>query len=339
MAAEFMGLPRGEIVKHPLCQGEEVHRVFIPTAAASAAQSESRDGLLPVIVYYHGAGGHALAGGPDWALSQGLPALLSSPDGRLEGDKALKASEEGHIFQQEKFPFIVLIPMVAPHIRDDLDGVEQYDSPTKTNTLNGYTVTGLATKDSGARYLGAAQQFPLMRPRVAQMVEHAIRHLNGDPKRVTAMGMSQGGRGALELCAARPDLFAGCVSACGMFGNNWQYENHVSPAMPDHAVQSLLSLPGGVWLFHSADDSCVPVENSRLIVRTLRAAKQLGASEGELQNQDEGNPVKYTEFETAPPGTSPYDLSGKLVPGHGSFEIAFRDPAVYSWILRCCVRP
>lgn len=334
MAAEFLGLPRGEIVTHPLCLGEEAHRVFIPTAAASGANE--RDGRLPVLVYLHGAGG---LGNPDWALGQGLPALLSGPDGRLEGDKALIASEEGQIFQQEKFPFIVLMPMMFPRIRDDLHGTMQFEASTNTNPFNKYTETGLATKDTGACYVQAEHTWPLLRPRIVQLVEHAIRHLSGDPKRVTVMGLSQGGRGAMELAAARPDLFAGCVSACGMFGNHLLQENRVSAPMPENAARSLLSLPAGVWLFHGANDAVVPVENSRQVVRTLRAAKQLGAKEDELQNQDEANPVKYTEFETALPGTSPHDLSGDCAPGHGSFELAFRDPTLYSWILRCCVRP
>lgn len=77
-----------------------------------------------------------------------------------------------------------------------------------------------------------------------------------------------------------------------------------------------------------ADDSVIPVAAADGMVKALAAAAA------------QGSEVRYVRYQHAPgPPISEYSA---LV-GHGSYEIAYRDAALYEWLLRhqCdkCGRP
>ena len=77
-----------------------------------------------------------------------------------------------------------------------------------------------------------------------------------------------------------------------------------------------------VWAFHGANDEVVPVTFSDRWVSGLRA---------QAHRKSE---VRYTKYPDAPP--PPMD-EFKHLTGHGSYELAYRDPELYRWLLshRC----
>ena len=107
-----------------------------------------------------------------------------------------------------------------------------------------------------------------------------------DPQRIYVTGISMGGFATWALMAMRPDLFAASVPVCGGGDPGW------APRMKD--------IP--VWAFHGAEDNVVPVEYTRRMVESLRAAG--------------GNP-KYTEYA----GT-----------GHDSWTPAYEEPDLLDWM-------
>ena len=107
-----------------------------------------------------------------------------------------------------------------------------------------------------------------------------------DSKRLYATGMSMGGYGTWDLIARNPTMFAAAVPVCGA-------------GDPTQAT----ALKGmGLWAFHSADDTAVPVSGSRDMVRALWASGQTpGYSE-------------YTNY------------------GHASWNAAYGTPDLVRWL-------
>ena len=66
---------------------------------------------------------------------------------------------------------------------------------------------------------------------------------------------------------------------------------------------------------NSADDAVVAVKNTDDAVEALKAAG----------NTD----VKYTRYDTAPPCVT----ANRDLIGHGSYELAFADSEMYTWLL------
>ncbi len=113
-----------------------------------------------------------------------------------------------------------------------------------------------------------------------------------DPRRIHLTGISMGGYGTWSIAAAHPDLWASIVPICG--GGD-----------PRKAAQ-ISGIP--CWAFHGDADDVIPVEESRAMVRALRAAG--------------GNP-HYTEFHNV---------------GHNSWDLAYATPESFEWLARN-VRP
>ncbi|MDY3551923.1 prolyl oligopeptidase family serine peptidase [Gemmata sp. JC717] len=86
-----------------------------------------------------------------------------------------------------------------------------------------------------------------------------------DPDRVSIVGMSMGGYGALDAVQRRPELFAACVPICGA-GDLAKAKDIAHVA---------------VWAFHGDADTVVPAKGSRDIVAALKKA---------------GAEPKYTEY-------------------------------------------
>ena len=99
-------------------------------------------------------------------------------------------------------------------------------------------------------------------------------------------------------------------------------EEGVTPPMPPDAVKRLIGMP--IWLHHAKTDSVVKIENSKIVVEAMQEANAEKAEDL----------VKFTEYDDAPPGTSPHDMSGKIAPGHGVFDLVFRNPEIYTWLLQ-----
>jgi predicted peptidase len=120
-------------------------------------------------------------------------------------------------------------------------------------------------------------------------VERVVGQVNADVRRIYLTGFSMGGFGAWELAAEIPERFAAVAIVSG--GGN-----------PLHA-RKFSSLP--IWLFHSAADEAIKVENGDTLFESLRA-----------QNA----PVNYTRYHDA---------------GHvATCERAYTSSLLYDWLLQ-----
>jgi len=106
-----------------------------------------------------------------------------------------------------------------------------------------------------------------------------------DAQRVYVTGQSMGGYGTWAAITRYPGRFAAAAPICG--GG-------------DPSAAARIGIP--VWAFHGADDKTVPVEQSRMMVKALKAG---------------GAKPRYTEY----PGV-----------GHNSYEKAFSDSELVEWL-------
>lgn len=112
-----------------------------------------------------------------------------------------------------------------------------------------------------------------------------------DSLRLYVVGLSMGGFGTWDLIARYPDIFAAAVPICG--GGD------------ERMAPFLGKMP--IWAFHGARDEAVPPENSRRMIRAIRAAG--------------GNP-RYTEYPDA---------------SHNSWDPAMREPELLPWLFSCAL--
>ena len=91
---------------------------------------------------------------------------------------------------------------------------------------------------------------------VMQMIERTLKEEKIDPDRVYLTGLSMGGFGSFDLAIRHPDWFAAVAPICGA---------------ADPAKVGVLGHTA-VWLAHGDADTTVPVERSRSVVQSLRAA-------------------------------------------------------------------
>jgi predicted peptidase len=125
----------------------------------------------------------------------------------------------------------------------------------------------------------------------AQLVLAGIDELQAtyaiDPDRIYLTGASAGGAGTWDLISRNgTGRFAAAVPVTG--------------ANDPSRAAVIARLP--IWAFHGAEDAVSPVENTREMVRNLRAL---------------GSPVKYTEY----PGV-----------GHDSWTRAYAEPELFTWL-------
>jgi len=135
-------------------------------------------------------------------------------------------------------------------------------------------------------------------------LEDASKEFRGDTQRTYLTGLSMGGYGTWYLAGKYPHRFAAIVPICGGILmpdiSRQQPPDDVKPYV-DAAKKIGASTP--VWIFHGADDSVVPVEESRRMNDAMRA---------------QGGEVHYTEY----PGVN-----------HNSWEKAYAEPELFTWML------
>lgn len=144
---------------------------------------------------------------------------------------------------------------------------------------------------------------------------YIMRRYGGDPKRVHLTGQSMGGWGAWAYAGSRPKVFASVVPICSYVNSDAQL------------IATELCCADGpkggccpaVWMFHAANDVVVPVEQSEEMNSTLF----------EL-NHAKGQVVKFTRYASGP---APPGQEFAAMFGHGSYELAFREPSLYNWML------
>jgi len=118
-----------------------------------------------------------------------------------------------------------------------------------------------------------------------------------DATRVYLTGLSMGGYGAWSLAVNFPEYFAAAAPVCG--GGNG-----IDVLLAEGArKRALQSLP--IWAFHGANDTVVPVSESR---RMLTALKLAGCRRAKL---------------TVYPKT-----------GHDSYTRTYNNPRLYEWLLK-----
>lgn len=149
-------------------------------------------------------------------------------------------------------------------------------------------------------------------PKVQQLVARTISQHRGDPTRVSLTGQSMGGGGLWHYASKAPRMWSALVPVC-------------AAARPSQSLADGSCCKQGpahgccppVWAFHGANDRVVPVTYSDRMIEMLRAHTL--------------REVRYTRYEDAPP--PPMHEFGNLI-GHGSYELAYRDPELYAWLLR-----
>jgi predicted peptidase len=144
---------------------------------------------------------------------------------------------------------------------------------------------------------------PAMMQLAMTSLERTTREFRTDADRLYLTGLSMGGYGSWKLAATYPGKFAAVVPICG---------GAVLPAVlkandqPDPGIYAALAGSIGqsapVWAFHGEADPVVPVQESRRLVKALRAA---------------GGQVQYTEY----PGV-----------GHDSWTATYDNPALPAWL-------
>ncbi len=122
--------------------------------------------------------------------------------------------------------------------------------------------------------------------------EHAV-----DTGRVYLTGLSMGGYGTWSLGLAHPEKFAAIAPICG---GGELITLVLSSFEKGRSLRSL-----GVWAFHGAKDTVVPLSESQ---RMVDALKKVGAQE-----------VKLTVYPDA---------------GHDSWTETYNNPQLYEWLLK-----
>ena len=168
-------------------------------------------------------------------------------------------------------------------------------------------------------------------PETLQAVSKVVREwivpeLGGDRSRVYLAGQSMGGHGAWTYAAQAPRLFAAVVVVCG-YAQGGREARLVAERLAKQRM--------AVAVYHSADDSVIPVGASDQMVAALTAS---GYSTDEAEG---ARRLKFVRYQHAP--GPPMPEFAHLI-GHGSYELAFRDADLYSWLLRqscsrCSERP
>jgi len=136
-------------------------------------------------------------------------------------------------------------------------------------------------------------------------LERSIAEFRGDPDRVYLVGLSRGGRGAIDLGASHPDRFAAVVAVCGWIVKPKGLDAEDLPDTIESdpyaaKAEQLKKLP--LRLYHGDADPLVPPQESRLLADALEAR---------------GADVQLTIY----PGV-----------GHGAWIPAFDDENLWRWL-------
>ena len=125
-------------------------------------------------------------------------------------------------------------------------------------------------------------------------------------ERVYVTGVSMGGYGTWLLGLQQPERFAALVPVCGGLDLTTAVGGDILTNAPveaiyDQAASRIAAIPQ--WVFHGDADDIIPVEESRRMVRALRAADA---------------PVRYTEYPRV---------------RHNSWDAAYAEPELMPWLL------
>jgi predicted peptidase len=129
------------------------------------------------------------------------------------------------------------------------------------------------------------------------LLDEVSRNHAVDASRVYLTGLSMGGYGTWSLGLSYPERFAAIAPICG---GGELITVLLSSGEKAEALKSL-----GVWAFHGAKDTVVPVDESQRMVNFL---KKVGVSE-----------VKLTVYPEA---------------NHDSWTETYNNPEFYSWLLK-----
>ena len=135
------------------------------------------------------------------------------------------------------------------------------------------------------------------------LLSRLLKELRIDSDRFYLAGQSMGGNGVWEYGAKNKVMFA-VRPVCG-------YDRKTNGDRV--ATQTLKDKP--IFVFHAATDAIVRVDHSDVMVERLKSA---------------GNSnVQYLRYDEAP-GLPGYGPAGQ---GHASYELAFKEEKLYSWLL------
>lgn len=143
-------------------------------------------------------------------------------------------------------------------------------------------------------------------------LDRSIAEFHGDPDRVYVVGLSRGGRGAIDFGASHPDRFAAVVAVCAWIVKPKDLTADDLPASTEAdpyaaKAEQLKTVP--VRLYHGEDDTLVPPEESRRLAAALQAR---------------GADVHLTTY----PGVA-----------HGSWIPAFDDETLWRWLFSQTRKP
>ena len=145
----------------------------------------------------------------------------------------------------------------------------------------------------------------LARIDVMLMLQHLAQHYHIDPQRIYIQGISLGGRGALDVAAAHPDVFAG-ISAQGVYG---LLDHIIDPTLQPHdrpaqllrqradlrtILPNLHHIPTQVVL--GWQDRNTPPELGRVVAKAL---KYHGNKQVDLLQVDQGHNLTLPEVNWA----------------------------------------
>ncbi len=175
---------------------------------------------------------------------------------------------------------------------DDLDQVERHGPPRLVDSVPAL-----------GRCVLVAPQCPLggwwQVEALSELLGEVCAQTNIDPSRLYVTGLSMGGYGTWHLLASYPQRFAAALPICGG-GNPVRIWPDIDTGFEIEDLASAHSVP--IRAYHGAEDSVVPAQESRRLVRALQGA---------------GADATLTVY----PGV-----------GHDSWTRTYSDPSVYAWL-------
>lgn len=139
-----------------------------------------------------------------------------------------------------------------------------------------------------------------------------IKEHRADPHRVALTGQSMGGAGLWRFATEHPHVFSALVPVCAA-----ARASKTSAEATCCADGPVAGCCPPVWAFHGANDKVVAVRHSDEMVELLKA-------------RSGDRDVRYTRYDWAPAPPKPWNS----FTGHASYELAYRDPALYAWLLQ-----
>ncbi len=131
---------------------------------------------------------------------------------------------------------------------------------------------------------------------LSKLLDDVIARYAVDPERIYLTGLSMGGYGTWSLGLAEPERFAAIAPICG---GGQLISVLLATRDKQQAVKSM-----GIWVFHGAKDSVVPIAESE---RMVDALKRAGLDQ-----------VKFTVYPEA---------------NHDSWTETYKNPEFYRWLL------